>query len=143
MFDLPQHAIITGEKLGVRFVEARTDDLSIREIKTEMEEVKDVKTMRRIGVGVNVYYKGATGYSFATRLSKKAVEEATKRAFRIAKASSKIAKIKIDPGQAKPYRQRALKLTVKKHPQDSSIALKKDVVLRTVKAARDHGKNVS
>jgi TldD protein len=143
LFDLPQHAIITGEKLGVRFVEARTDDLSIREIKTEMEEVKDVKTMRRIGVGVNVYYKGATGYSFATRLSKKAVEEATKRAFKIAKASSKIAKIKIDPGQAKPYRQRELKLTVKKHPQDSSIALKKDVVLRTVKAARDHGKNVS
>ncbi|MDI6848155.1 MAG: DNA gyrase modulator [Candidatus Bathyarchaeia archaeon] len=71
LFDLPQHAIITGEKLGVRFVEARCDDLSIREIKTELEEVKDVKTMRRVGVGVNVYYNGATGYSFATRLSKR------------------------------------------------------------------------
>jgi len=143
LFDLPQHAIITGEKLGVRFVEARCDDFSIREIKTEMEEVKDVKTMRRIGVGVNVYYNGATGYSFATRLSKKAVEEATKRAFKLAKASSKIAKIKIDPGQAKPDKQKELKLTVKKHPQDFSIALKKDLVLRTVKAARDHGKNIS
>jgi len=143
LYDLSQHAIITGEKLGVKLVEARCDDFSIREIKTEMEEVKDVKTMRRVGIGVNVYYNGATGYSFTTRLSKKAAEETTKRAFKIAKASSKTAKIKIDPGQAKTYKQRELKLAVRKHPQDSSLASKKDIVLRAVKAVRDHGKNIS
>ena len=109
LFDLMQHAVKMGEKLGARFVEARMDDLSSREISTEMAEVKDVKTMRRIGVGVTVYYEGATGYSFATQPSKKAVEEATARAFRIAKASSKIAKVKVDPGEAKSHKKKELK----------------------------------
>lgn len=143
MFDLLQRAIRKGEKLGVGFVEARYDDFSIREIQTEMEEVRDVKTMCRVGIGVNVYYKGASGYSFATKLSKKAVEEATERAFNIAKASSMTAKIKRDPGQAKSYEEKGLKLAVKKHPQDFSLSFKKDMALRTVKAAKEHGKNVS
>ncbi len=68
MFDLIQHAVKTGEKLGARFVEARVDDLSSREISTEMSEVKDVKTMRRVGVGVTVWDEGARGYSFATQI---------------------------------------------------------------------------
>lgn len=143
MLDLAPHAVKTGEKLGARFVEVRVDDLSSREIRTEMAEVKDVKTMRRVGVGVTVYHEGATGYSFTTHLSKKAVEEATERAFRIAKASSEIAKIKVDPGEAKPHKQKELKLTVKKHPQDFQLTSKKDLVLRTVKAAEDHGKHIS
>jgi len=143
LFDLMQHAVKTGEKLGAKFVEARVDDLSSREISTEMAEVKDVKTMRRVGVGVTVYNEGATGYSFATQLSKKAVEEATERAFRIAKASSKIAEIKVDPGEAKSHKQKELKLTVKKHPQDFPLTSKKDLVLRTVESAKDHGKHVS
>ncbi|MDH5690986.1 MAG: TldD/PmbA family protein, partial [Candidatus Bathyarchaeota archaeon] len=143
MFDLLQHAIATGEKLGARFVEARSDDLSIREIKTEMKTVKDVKTMRRIGVGINVYYNGATGYSFTTKSSETAIEEATKKAFKIAKASSKSIKIKIDPGKAKSKTQKELKLPVKKHPQDFSLMLKKDLVLRMATAAREHGKHVS
>jgi len=143
LFDLLQYAITTGERLGARFVEARSDDLSIREIKTEMEDVKDVKTMRRIGVGVNVYYNGATGYSFTARPLKRDIEEATKKAFKIAKASSESIKIKIDPGQARSKKQKELKLTVKKHPQDFSLMLKKDLALRTVKTAREHGKNIS
>ncbi|MDH5778966.1 MAG: TldD/PmbA family protein [Candidatus Bathyarchaeota archaeon] len=143
MFDLLQHAIATGEKLGAKFVEARSDDLSIREIKTEMKTVKDVKTMRRIGVGINVYHNGATGYSFTTKSSKMAIEEATKKAFKIAKTSSKSIKIKIDPGEAKSKTQKELKLPVKKHPQDFSLMLKKDFALRMARAAREHGKHVS
>ena len=143
MFDLLEHAVKAGEKLGAKFVEARVDDLSSREIRTEMTEVKDVKTMRRAGVGVTVYCEGATGYSFATQLSKKAVGEATQRAFRIAKASSKIAEVKVDPGEAKLHRQKELKLAVKKHAKDFSITSKKDLVLRTVESARSHGKHVS
>ena len=69
--------------------------------------------------------------------------EATKKAFKLAKAFSKSIKIKIDPGQAKSKKQKELKLTVKKHPQDYSLMLKKDLVLRTVRTAREHGKNIS
>lgn len=143
LFDLIQHAIITGEKLGVRFVEARYDDFSIIEIRTEKEEVKDVKTMHRVGVGVIIYYNGATGYSFTTKLNRTAIEDTTNRAFKIAKASSETAKIKIDPGQSEPHTQKELKLSVKKHPKDFSIAFKKDLLLRSVKAAMEHGKNIS
>jgi TldD protein len=143
LFDLIQHAIKTGEKLRARFVEARGDDLSSREIRTEMTEVKDVKTMRRVGVGVTVYNEGATGYSFTAEISKQAIEDATKRAFRIANASSKIAKTKVDPGEAKLNTQKALKLAVKKHPKDFALTSKKDLVLRAVESAMDHGKHVS
>lgn len=143
LFDLIQHAVITGEKLGSKFVEVRYDDFSIREIRTEKEEVKDVKNMHRVGVGVNIYHNGATGYSFTTKLNKTAIEKATKRAFRIAKASSETSKIKIDPGQAEPHMEKGLKLSVKRHPKDFSIAFKKDLLLRSVKAAKEHGKNIS
>ena len=74
MFDLLQHAITIGEKLGARLVEARLDDFYIREIRTEMDEVRDVKNIRRVGIGINVYYNGASGYSFETNPSKKAIE---------------------------------------------------------------------
>ena len=143
MFDLIKHAVKTGEKLRADFVEARADDLSSREIRTEMTEVKDVKTMRRVGVGVTVYNLGATGYSFTAQLSRKAVEEATERASRIARASSKIAKIKVDPGEAKLHKQRELELAVKKHPRDLPLTSKKDLVLRAVESAKAHGKHVS
>ena len=143
MFDLLQHAIATGEKLGARFVEARLDDFYIREIRTEMDEVRDVKNIHRVGIGINVYYNGASGYSFETKPSKKAIEITTKRAFKIAKASSRTAKIKIDPGEASPHKQKELELDVKKHPKDFSLSFKKDLVLRAVRTAKEYGKNVS
>ncbi|MGD8565891.1 MAG: TldD/PmbA family protein [Candidatus Bathyarchaeota archaeon] len=143
MFDLLQHAIITGEKLGARFVEARFDDFYIREIKTEKEKINDVKAVRRVGLGVHVYKNGATGYSFTTGLSKKDVEDATKRSFKIAKSSSEIAKIKVDPGQAESTQNKDLKIQIKRHPKDSSSEFKKSLVLRTVKAAKEHGKKIS
>ena len=143
MFDLLQHAIITGEKLGARFVEARFDDFYIREIKAEMEKIDDVKAIRRVGLGVHVYQNGATGYSFTTGLLKKDVEDATKRSFKIAKSSSEIAKIKVDPGQGESAKHKELKLDVKKHPKDFSTEFKKDLVLRTVKASQGSGKKIS
>lgn len=143
MFDLLQHAITTGEKLGARLVETRLDDFYIREIRTEMDEVRDVKNIRRVGIGVNVYYKGASGYSFETKQSKKAIETATKRAFKIATASSKATKIKMDPGEAPSHKQKELKLDVKEHPKDLALSFKKDLVLRAVRTAKEYGKKIS
>lgn len=143
MFDLLEHAVKTGERLGARLVEARLDDFYIREIRTEMDEVKDVKNVRRIGIGVNIYYNGASGYSFETNPSRETIENATKRAFKIAKASSQAAKIKIDPGDAVSHKKKGLRLNVKEHPEDSSLSFKKDLVLRAVKSARENGEKIS
>ncbi|MDH5780164.1 MAG: hypothetical protein OEZ29_06175, partial [Candidatus Bathyarchaeota archaeon] len=143
MYDLLQHAITIGEKLGARLVEARSDDFYIREIRTEMDEVRDVKNIRRVGIGINVYYNGASGYSFETNPSKKAIEIATKRAYKIAKASSKAAEVKIDPGEAPSHKQKELELEVKKHPKDSVLSLKKDLVLRAVETAQEYGENIA
>ncbi len=143
MYDLLQHAITIGEKLGARLVEARSDDFYIREIRTEMDEVRDVKNIRRVGIGINVYYNGASGYSFETNPSKKAIEIATKRAYKIAKASSKAAEVKIDPGEAPSHKQKELELEVKKNPKDSLLSLKKDLVLRAVETAQEYGENIA
>ncbi|UCC33171.1 MAG: TldD/PmbA family protein [Candidatus Bathyarchaeota archaeon] len=143
MFDLLEHAVTTGEKLGARLAEARLDDFHIREIRTEMEEVRDVKSIRRVGIGVNVYYKGATGYSFETKPTKNAVEIAAEKAFKIAKASSKAAEVKVDPGETSSYEQKDLSLDLKKHPKAVSLSLKKDMVLRAVSAAKEYGTNIS
>ena len=143
MLELLEHGITKGEKLGADFVEARFDDFHTREIRTEMHEVKDIKTVRRVGVGINLYYNGTSGYSFATRLSNEAVEEAAKRAFKIAKTSSASAKIKIDPGEVVSHREKELRLDVKKHPKDFPLSFKKELILRAVRSSKEHGKKIS
>ncbi len=143
MFDLLVKAINKGEKLGARFVEARSDNFFIREIRAEKQEIKDAKTTRKVGVGVSVYHQGATGYSFTTRLSQSAVEDATERAFAIAQASSAIAKTKADPGNNVKSKAEGLRLDTKKHPKDFPLDLKKDLALRTAKSAEEYGKSVS
>ena len=143
MFELLQYGVKKGEELGADFVEARFDNLSIREILVEKKVVKDVKTLRRVGMGLYTYYRGATGYSFSVDLSKKAVAEAAARSVNIAKASSAIAQVKVEPGEAPPSKSKKLKLGVKKHPKDFPLHFKKDMVLRAVESAQEHGKNIS
>ena len=53
MFELLQYGVKKGEDLGADFVEARFDDLFIREILVERKIVKDVKTLRRVGIGIS------------------------------------------------------------------------------------------
>lgn len=143
MFDLLEYGVRKGEELGGDFVEARFDDLVIREIRSEKKVVKDIKSFRRVGIGINIYYKGATGYSFAVDLSKKAVRETATRAFNIAKASSATTRIKVAPGEAPPSKSKKLELKVKKHPKDFSLTFKKDLILRAVDSSQEHGKKIS
>jgi TldD protein len=143
LFELLQHAIREGEKLGAEFVEARYDDLFMREILVEKKTVKDVKTLHRIGIGVYTYYKGATGYSFTVDLSKKSVAEAAARSVNIAKGSSAFAQVKVKPQEATPSKSKGLRLEVKKHPKDFSLSFKKDMVLRAVESSEEHGESIS
>jgi len=143
LFELLQYGVKKGEDLGADFVEARFDDLFIREILVERKIVKDVKTLRRVGIGINTHYRGATGYSFSVDLSKKGIAEAATRSVNIAKASSAIAEMKVEPGETLPSRSKKLELGVKKHPKDFPLDFKKDMILRAVESSEEHGKNIS
>lgn len=143
MFDLLQYSLKKGEESGADFVEARFDDLFIRELLVEKQIVKDVKTLRRVGIGINTYCRGATGYSFTVDLSKKAIAKAASKSANIAVASSKIAEIKIEPGETATSKSKKLKLDVKKHPKDFSLNFKKDLVLQAVGSSQQHGKSIS
>lgn len=143
MIELLQYAIRKGEELGADFVEARFDDLSIRELRVEKKIVKDVKALRRVGIGINTYYHGATGYSFTVDPTKTAIAEAATRSLNIAKASSAFAKVKVEPGEMPTPKSKKLKLGVKKHPEDVPLGFKKDMILRAVESSKTHGKHVS
>ena len=143
MFELLQYGVKKGEELGAEFVEVRFDDLSIREILVENKVVKDVKTLRRVGIGLHTYYGGATGYSSTVDLSKKAIAGAAARSVNIAKASSVMVKVKVGPGELTTSKSKGQKLNVKKHPKDFSLQFKKDMVLRAVESSEEHGKHIS
>ena len=143
MFELLQYGVKKGEDLGADFVEARFDDLFIREILVERKIVKDVKTLRRVGIGISSHYRGATGYSFSVDLSKKGIAEAATRSVNIAKASSAIAEMKVELGETLPSRSKKLELGAKKHPKDFPLDFKKDMILRAVESSEEHGKNIS
>jgi TldD protein len=143
LFEPLQYAIRKAEELGAEFVEARFDDFFIREILVEKKVVKDVKTLRRTGMGLYTYYRGATGYSFTVDLSKKAIEEAAARSVNIAKASSATARTKVEPGETAPSKSKKLRLEVKKHPKDFPLSFKKDMILRAVEASEEHGKHIA
>jgi TldD protein len=143
LFELLQYGVKKGEAAGADFVEARFDDLAIREILMEKKTVKDVKTLRRLGIGINTYYHGATGYSFTVDLSKKAIETTAYRSTNIAVASSKIAETKIEPGETTPSKSKKLNLNLKKHPRDFPLDFKKDLILQAVESSQEHGKAIS
>jgi len=143
LFELLHYGIKKGEDLGADFVEARFDDLFIRELLVEKKIVKDVKTLRRVGIGINTHYRGATGYSFSVDLSKKGIAEAATRSVNIAKASSAIVEMKVEPGETPLSKSKKLQLGVKKHPEDFPVDFKKDMILRAVGSSEEHGKNIS
>jgi TldD protein len=143
LYERLQYAIKKGEELGADFVESRFDDLSIRELLVEKKIVKDIKTIHRVGIGINTYCNGATGYSFTVDLSKKSIAEAAIRSVNIAKASSTMAQVKVEPGQAATSKSKKLKLGVKKHPKDFPIGFKKDLILRAAESSEEHGRNIS
>ncbi|NIU81237.1 hypothetical protein GWN63_03205, partial [Candidatus Bathyarchaeota archaeon] len=143
MFDLLKHGVKKGEELGGEFVEARFDDLMVRELRAEKRVVKDIKSFRRRGIGVNLYYGGATGYSFTVDLSRQAVTKTVARAMKIAEASSGAAGIEVEPGEAPTSKSKKLELRVKKHPRDFQLGFKKDLMLRAVDSAQEQGQKIS
>jgi TldD protein len=136
-----------GEKLGADFIEARFDDLTLRtlrRIKTKKDDTwKDIILKVRTGVGITCYFDGTPGYSFTASESQKDIEETVNRAYRMAKAASTAATLKLSFDKRPPVQsQLSDSLSVKIHPKTKGQEYKMDLVNRMVDTAVDAGKEI-
>lgn len=143
ILDLLHEAVRSGEKLGASFVEARYDDLTLRTMLRENREFRDGTTIRRRGLGVAVYFRGAVGYSYTATLEPEAAREAAEKALSIARGSSHILEIGQDPGKQPRRSRRDVKVPMGKAPTEVSLEEKRDMVQEASEAAYEHGEAIS
>lgn len=143
MFDKLQTIISKVESKGAEFVDARYDELLLRTIIKENERIEECKTIKRAGVGFNVYYKGATGYAFSADLTPEALEKSSNDALGIAKASSYAIKIKSEVEPLEPIINVNLKPKIKEPAWLVDIDDKMELLNRVENSAREYGKNIA
>ncbi|MFX1592977.1 MAG: TldD/PmbA family protein [Promethearchaeota archaeon] len=143
MFDKLQTVISKVESKGAEFVDARYDELLLRTIIKENERIEECKTIKRAGVGFNVYYKGATGYAFSADLTPEALEKSSNDALGIAKASSYAIKIKSEVEPLEPIINVNLKPKIKEPAWLVDIDDKMELLNRVENSAREYGKNIA
>ncbi len=143
MFDLLQKCVRVGEDLGADFVEARYDDLTLRTLQRTDDIWKDIQVKSRMGFGITCYVDGVSGFSFTASSASKDVKMAAEKAFKMAKASSKAATLKLPFERGSPVKsKKSDTLPVKVHPRDKDLGHKTDMVNRVVESAREHGANI-
>jgi len=142
MFDKLQAIISKLESMGADFVDARYDELLIRTIIKDNERIEECKTIKRAGVGFNIYYKGATGYAFSADLSSQALEEASKNALAIAKASAHNVYIKSEIEPLNPVKDVNLKPNIKEPAWLVDIDKKIKLIERVEGSAKENGENI-
>lgn len=120
LFDLLEYGVKKAEILGAELAQARFDDQSVRNIMAENKAIRDVKSLRRAGIGISAFCRDSMGYSFTVELSKKAVAEAAQKAFNIARAASLVSNGKPVLADIPQSKGKGVKLSIKKHPKDAS-----------------------
>ncbi len=143
MFDELQATISKLEPMGADFVDARYDELLLRTIIKDNERIAECKTIKRAGVGFNVYYKGATGYAFSADLSPKALEESSKDAFGIAKACANSVNVKLEVESMQPLINVDLKPKIKEPAWLVGIDEKMGLLERVEDSAKENGENIA
>ncbi len=143
MLDLLHDAVKSAEKTGASFVEARYDDLTLRTLLRENQEFRDMTTVRRRGLGVAVYFRGAVGYSYTATLGSSAAREAAEKALSLARGSSHILEINQDPGHRPRVTKKDVKVPMAKRPSEVSLEEKRDMVKEGSEAAYEHGEAIS
>ena len=143
MLDILQSCVQTGEKLGADFVEARFDDLTLRTLERTDDTWKEIQGKSRMGTGITCYVDGVSGFSFTASPEKKDILIATEKAYKMAKASSKAAKLKLPFDNRSAVNSKSSDtFSVKTHPKKEDFAFKVDLVNRAVEAAKEYGKNI-
>jgi TldD protein len=143
MFDQLQECIRVGEDLGADFVEARYDDLQLRALQRIDDTWQDIQVKSRMGFAITAYVDGVSGFSFTPSKEMKDIRVAAEKAFRIAKASSTAATLKL-PFEEKPAvkSKKSDTLKVKIHPRETDLSDKIEMVNRAVETAREYGENI-
>ncbi len=143
MLEKLQECVSVGEKLGADFVEARYDDLNLRTLERTDEIWKEIQVKSRMGFAITCYVDGVSGFSFTPSPDNADLKAATERAFKMAKASSVAAKLKL-PFEGRPAVKSKPSDTyaVKIHPRDIELSEKTGLVDRAVDTAKEFGENV-
>ena len=143
MLDELQECVRVGEKLGADFVEARYDDLQLRALQRIDDTWQDIQVKSRMGFAITAYIDGVSGFSFTPSTKKKDIRLASEKAYRMAKASSKVATLKLPfDGRPAVKSKKSDTHAVKIHPRERDLSYKIDMVNRTVESAREYGENI-
>ena len=143
MLDQLQECVSVGENLGADFVEARYDDLQLRALQRIDDTWQDIQVKSRMGFAITAYVDGVSGFSFTPSTEKKDIRLAVEKAYRMAKASSKAATLKLPfDGSAAVKSKKSDTHTVRIHPRERDLSYKIDMVNRAVESAREYGENI-
>lgn len=143
MLDRLEECIRIGEDMGADFVEARFDDLTLRALRRVDDIWQDIQVKSRQGFAITAFVDGVSGFSFTPSSEKKDIRAAVEKAYRMASASSKAAKLKLPFERGSAVKSKKSDTpSVKIHPQDTELSYKIDMVNRTVETAREHGENI-
>ena len=143
MINKLQQCVRIGEDLGADFVEARYDDLTLRTLQRINDIWQDIQVKSRMGFAITAYVDGVSGFSFTPSTEMKDIKLATENAYKMAKASSGAAKLKLPFDRRDAVKSKKSDTpSVKIHPRDRDLAYKIDMVNRGVESAREHGENI-
>ncbi|TFG31296.1 TldD/PmbA family protein [Candidatus Thorarchaeota archaeon] len=143
MLDKLQQCVRIGEDLGADFVEARYDNLTLRTLQRINDIWQDIQVKSRMGFAITAYVDGVSGFSFTPSTELKDIKIATETAYKMAKASSGAAKLKLPFDRRDAVKSKKSDTpSVNIHPRDRDLAYKIDLVNRGVESAREHGENI-
>jgi TldD protein len=143
MIDKLQQCVRMGEDLGADFVEARYDDLTLRALQRINDIWQDIQVKSRMGFAITAYVDGVSGFSFTPSTELKDIKAATEDAYKMAKASSRAAKLKLPFDRRDAVKSKKSDTpSVKIHPRDRDLAHKIDMVNRGVETSREYGENI-
>ncbi|MHA1963272.1 MAG: TldD/PmbA family protein [Candidatus Thorarchaeota archaeon] len=143
MLDKLQECVRIGEDLGADFVEVRYDDLTLRALQRINDIWQDIQVKSRMGFAITSYVDGVSGFSFTASTEMKNIRSAVEKSYKMAKASSKAAKLKL-PFERRPAvkSKKSDTPSVKIHPRDKELDYKIDMVNRSIESARENGENI-
>jgi len=143
MIDKLQQCVRIGEGLGADFVEARYDNLTLRSLQRINDIWQDIQVKSRMGFAITAYVDGVSGFSFTPSTELNDIKIATENAYKMAKASSEAAKIKLPFDRREAVKsKKSDSPTAKIHPRDRDLAYKIDMVNRSIESAREHGESI-
>ena len=143
MLDKLHECVRVGEKLGADFIEARYDDLTLRALQRINDVWQDIQVKSRMGFAITAYVDGISGFSFTASTDLKDIHLATEKAYKMAKASSHAAKLRLPFDKKNPVKsKKSDSLPVKLHPRERDLAYKIDMIDRAVSSARESGENI-